>query len=59
MCASPCRSGPSGDSMLNATIGVPVLVIEDEPTIAEAVAVRLRSEGFAVEVAGDGQRYQL
>ena len=31
-----------------------VLVIEDEPTIAEAVAVRLRSEGFAVEVAGDG-----
>jgi DNA-binding response OmpR family regulator len=31
-----------------------VLVIEDEPTIAEAVAVRLRSEGFAVEIAGDG-----
>jgi DNA-binding response OmpR family regulator len=31
-----------------------VLVIEDEATIAQAVAVRLRSEGFTVEVAGDG-----
>ena len=31
-----------------------VLVIEDEATIAQAVAARLRSEGFAVEVAGDG-----
>ena len=31
-----------------------ILVIEDEPTIAEAVALRLRSEGFAVEIAADG-----
>ena len=31
-----------------------VLVIEDEVTIAEAVAARLRSEGFAVEIATDG-----
>lgn len=31
-----------------------VLVIEDEATIAQAVAARLRSEGFAVEVTGDG-----
>jgi DNA-binding response OmpR family regulator len=31
-----------------------VLVIEDEATIAQAVAARLRSEGFAVEVAADG-----
>jgi DNA-binding response OmpR family regulator len=31
-----------------------VLVIEDEATIAQAVAARLRSEGFSVEVAGDG-----
>jgi DNA-binding response OmpR family regulator len=29
-------------------------VIEDEPTIAEAVALRLRSEGFAVDIAADG-----
>src|SRR3954454_18320011 len=30
-----------------------VLVVEDERTIADAVAARLRAEGFAVEVAGD------
>jgi DNA-binding response OmpR family regulator len=29
-------------------------VIEDEPTIAAAVADRLRTEGFAVEIARDG-----
>jgi DNA-binding response OmpR family regulator len=31
-----------------------ILVIEDEPSIAESVATRLRSEGFAVEIVGDG-----
>jgi DNA-binding response OmpR family regulator len=31
-----------------------VLVVEDERTIAEAVAARLRAEGFEVEVVGDG-----
>ncbi len=31
-----------------------VLVIEDEEPIANAVADRLRSEGFDVEIAGDG-----
>ncbi len=31
-----------------------VLVVEDETSIAEAVAARLRSEGFAVEIAADG-----
>ncbi len=31
-----------------------VLVVDDEPTIAGSVAARLRSEGFAVEVAHDG-----
>ncbi len=31
-----------------------VLVVEDEATIAQAVAARLRSEGFTVEVAKDG-----
>ena len=29
-------------------------MVEDEPTIARAVADRLRAEGFAVEIAGDG-----
>ncbi|MEV0153529.1 response regulator transcription factor [Micromonospora sp. NPDC050686] len=31
-----------------------VLVVEDERTIAESVAARLRAEGFAVDIAGDG-----
>ena len=31
-----------------------IVVIEDESPIADAVAARLRSEGFQVEVAGDG-----
>ncbi len=31
-----------------------VVVVEDETTIAAAVAARLRSEGFRVETAGDG-----
>jgi DNA-binding response OmpR family regulator len=33
---------------------VTVLVVEDEPAIADAVAARLRSEGFRVHVAADG-----
>ena len=33
-----------------------ILVVEDEAPIAEAVAARLRSEGFAVEIAADGPR---
>jgi DNA-binding response OmpR family regulator len=31
-----------------------VLVVEDEATIAESVAARLRADGFAVQIAGDG-----
>jgi DNA-binding response OmpR family regulator len=31
-----------------------VLVVEDEPTIAEAIAARLAAEGFAVEQVHDG-----
>ncbi len=31
-----------------------MVVIEDESSIAQAVATRLRSEGYDVEVAGDG-----
>jgi DNA-binding response OmpR family regulator len=32
-----------------------IAIIEDEAPIAAAVAARLRSEGFTVDVAGDGQ----
>jgi DNA-binding response OmpR family regulator len=31
-----------------------IVVVEDEPAIANSIAARLRSEGFEVEVAGDG-----
>jgi DNA-binding response OmpR family regulator len=31
-----------------------IAVVEDEPAIANSIAARLRSEGFEVEVAGDG-----
>ena len=31
-----------------------IVVVEDDPTIAMAVADRLRTEGFVVEVASDG-----
>ncbi|MEZ5380947.1 MAG: response regulator transcription factor [Microthrixaceae bacterium] len=31
-----------------------ILIVEDEPTIASAVAARLRSEGFEVHIARDG-----
>jgi DNA-binding response OmpR family regulator len=31
-----------------------VLVVEDEDTIASSIGARLRSEGFEVEIAGDG-----
>ena len=31
-----------------------ILVIEDEASIAQSVAARLRSEGFGVEIVGDG-----
>jgi DNA-binding response OmpR family regulator len=34
--------------------GRTIVVVEDERAIAEAVAARLRAEGFAVELAGDG-----
>jgi DNA-binding response OmpR family regulator len=31
-----------------------ILVVEDERTIAQSVAARLRAEGFTVDIAGDG-----
>lgn len=40
--------------MLEANRKVTVLVVEDEPAIATAIAQRLTSEGWRVEVAGDG-----
>jgi DNA-binding response OmpR family regulator len=31
-----------------------ILVVEDDPTIVDAIAMRLRAEGFQVQTAGDG-----
>jgi DNA-binding response OmpR family regulator len=36
-------------------VGAVICVIEDEEVIAQAVAARLKAEGFEVEVAGDGE----
>jgi two-component system, OmpR family, response regulator RegX3 len=33
-----------------------VLVVDDEPAIADSVSYALRSEGFEVDIAGDGER---
>ena len=43
---------PSGGG--DADVARRVLVVEDEPTIAHAVASRLRAEGYVVDLAGDG-----
>ncbi|MFI7596530.1 response regulator [Actinoplanes sp. NPDC049681] len=50
-------TGSTGTGTSGATAGGParrVLVVEDERTIAEAVAARLRAEGFEVSFAADG-----
>jgi DNA-binding response OmpR family regulator len=39
---------------VEATTERRVLVVEDEQTIAESVAARLRAEGFTVQIASDG-----
>lgn len=38
----------------NAPAARRILVVDDEPTIADSVAARLRAEGFVVETAHDG-----
>src|SRR3954471_5286557 len=45
---------PPGAGTLVAVGGPLICVIEDEHAIADAVAARLRAEGFAAEVAHDG-----
>jgi DNA-binding response OmpR family regulator len=42
--------------MVEGTPTATVVIVEDEPAIADALAARLRAEGFAVEVAHDGPR---
>lgn len=45
---------PMQAGALNVEAGRTIVVVEDEASIAAAVAARLRSEGFAVEIAADG-----
>ncbi len=44
----------NADERMAAQLGRRIVVIEDDPTIAAAVADRLRVEGFEVAVAADG-----
>ena len=46
--ADPRRPGAYAEAVTS------ILVVEDEPTLAEAIAARLRAEGFATHLAGDG-----
>ena len=53
--AAPGRRRPSlGDVTSTPSPPATVVVVEDEPVIAEAVAARLRADGHRVEVALDG-----
>jgi len=45
---------PNGDVVAAPAAGRRIAVIEDEASIAAAIATRLRSEGYEVEIAGDG-----
>jgi len=49
-------STPSGNAAAATTPGAQrrILVVEDDPTIVDAIAMRLRAEGFQVQTAGDG-----
>ena len=42
------------DPSAGPSVGRRIAVIEDESSIAAAIATRLRSEGYEVEIAGDG-----
>lgn len=49
-----CESGVAADPLGTLT-SVRVLVVEDEADLAHAVATGLRREGYAVDVANDGE----
>ena len=48
------RGTPEHQLPYSLAVGYKILVVEDEGAIADAVAARLRSEQFEVEIAGDG-----
>jgi DNA-binding response OmpR family regulator len=48
------RTDPPVDAVAAPAAGRRIAVIEDEASIAAAIATRLRSEGYEVEIAADG-----
>ena len=54
MTGSSTAAGP--DANAPGPVGVRVLVVDDEPSITDAVATALRYEGFETRTAGDGPR---
>lgn len=51
----PLDLGQQGAALAGYRHGVRILVVDDEPDLAEAIATALRREGYAVDVANDGQ----
>ncbi len=51
----PRRVTPASQAAPTVGAGAPVLVVEDEPALAEAVAEALTDAGFRVDRAADGQ----
>jgi len=49
-----CSSAASNDSLLMAAPTIRILIVEDEPSIADNILYSLESEGFTVQVAGTG-----
>jgi DNA-binding response OmpR family regulator len=47
-------TSPHGGTTVSPVNQRRVLVVEDEPTIAQSVAARLRGEGYLVDIAADG-----
>ena len=43
-----------GPTTAGGAAGTTVLVVEDEPAIAQAIVHRLSAEGWTVEAVGDG-----
>ena len=51
---SPARSTPSHSAHRGLAGAVRVLVVEDEPALADGLRTALSLEGYEVEVAADG-----
>ena len=48
--------GPKGDSAILDRMRARVLVVDDDPALAEMLGIVLRSEGFLPSFVADGER---